>query len=91
MSSVVDKEEEVADAGTDSGWRTTLLNCDCHSFDEVERQLMKAVHCTLSQARAWSWEVHSKGAAVVYQGARERCEAVADVLGSIKLLVKVDR
>ncbi|TBR25599.1 ATP-dependent Clp protease adaptor ClpS [bacterium] len=91
MSTAVDKEEATSDTATDSGWRTTLFNCDCHSFDEVERQLVKAVHCSLSQARAWSWEVHSKGSAVVYKGARERCEAVADVLGSIKLLVKVDK
>ena len=90
MSTAVDKEEKTSDTSADTGWRTTLFNCDCHSFDEVERQLVKAVHCTLSQARAWSWEVHSKGSAVVYKGARERCEAVADVLGSIKLLVKVD-
>jgi ATP-dependent Clp protease adapter protein ClpS len=91
MSSAVDKEEATSDSAVDTGWRTTLFNCDCHSFDEVERQLMKAVHCSLSQARSWSWEVHSKGAAVVYTGARERCEAVAEVLGSIKLLVKVDK
>ena len=71
------------------GWKTLLLNCDCHTFDEVERQLIKAIRCPLSRARQLSWEVHSRGQAVVYEGPRERCEAVADVLASIGLRVKV--
>ena len=75
------------DVGT--GWKVVLFNCQCHTFDDVERQLVKAVHCSLSQARAWSWEVHSKGSAVVYRGAVERCEAVAGVLEDIRLVVKV--
>jgi ATP-dependent Clp protease adaptor protein ClpS len=79
------------DVGRDSGWRTILFNCECHTFDDVERQLIKAVRCTLSRARQISMEVHTKGSAVVYQGARERCEAVAEVLGSIGLLVKVSQ
>jgi len=71
------------------GWRVILFNCDCHSFDEVERQLLKATHCTLSAARRFSWEVHNKGSATVYEGPRERCEAVAAVLEDIRLRVKV--
>ena len=71
------------------GWRTILFNCDCHSFDEVERVVMQATRCTLSRARALSNEVHTKGSAVVYKGARERCEAVADVIGATGLQVKV--
>ncbi len=82
-------EETTSDSGIDSGWRTVLLNCDCHSFDEVERQLIKAVRCSLAQARRWSMEVHSSGSAVVYRGPRERCEAVAMVLEDIGLQVKV--
>ena len=69
--------------------KTILFNCDCHSFDEVERQLMKAIHCSLARARALAWEVHSTGSSVVYTGPRERCEAVAGVLEDIRLIVKV--
>ncbi|MDE2489341.1 MAG: ATP-dependent Clp protease adaptor ClpS [Elusimicrobia bacterium] len=72
-------------------WRTILFNCECHTFDEVERIVMKAVRCTLSQARRISWEVHSKGSAVVYEGPRERCEAVAEVIASVGLRVEVSR
>lgn len=71
------------------GWKTTLLNCNCHSFDEVEQQLMKAIRCTLGRARAIAWEVHNKGSSVVYTGPRERCEAVAMVLENISLRVKI--
>lgn len=83
--------EERVDDGTLAvgGWRVVLFNCDCHTFDEVERVVMKATRCTLSRARALSHEVHTKGSAVVYAGARERCEAVADVIGATGLQVKV--
>ena len=85
------EEETTDDSGTGQGWRTILFNCSCHTFDEVERQLIKAVRCSLSQARRYSMEVHTKGSAVVSQGPRERCEAVAMVLGDIGLIVKVSQ
>ncbi len=84
-------ETEEADTGQTSGWKTILFNCECHTFDEVERQLIKAIRCTLSQARKYSMEVHTKGSAVVYRGPRERCEAVAMVLEDIGLIVKVSQ
>jgi len=90
MATLTEEEQKTDDAsGIGHGWQVTLFNCDCHSFDEVERQLLKAIHCSLSQARSFSWEVHTKGAAVVYRGHRERCEAVAGVLEDIRLRVKV--
>jgi ATP-dependent Clp protease adaptor protein ClpS len=68
---------------------TVLFNCACHTFDEVEDVVMKATRCTLSRARQISNEVHTRGSAVVYDGPRERCEAVADVIASIGLRVEV--
>lgn len=79
------------DAAADSAWKTVLYNCECHTFDEVERQLIKATRCSLSQARRFSTEVHMKGLAVVYTGAKERCEAVAMVLGEIGLIASVSK
>lgn len=88
----VEVVHEVEDDGTaDSGWKTILFNCECHTFDQVERVLIKATRCSLAQARAWSNEVHVKGSAVVYRGPRERCEAVADVIGAIGLQVNVSQ
>ncbi len=83
------EEETTDDSSVDPGWRTVLFNCECHTFDQVERQLIKAVRCTLSRARRYSMEVHTKGSAVVYRGPRERCEAVAMVLGEVGLVVNV--
>lgn len=72
-------------------WKTLLFNCDCHTFDQVERQLIKAIRCSLSRARSLSWEVHTLGRAVVYTGPKERCEAVASVLAAIGLIVKISQ
>ncbi len=85
------EEEEAEDAGVGEGWKTVLFNCSCHTFDEVERQLIKAVRCSLSQARRYSMEVHTQGSAVVYRGPRERCEAAAMVLEDIGLRVRVSQ
>lgn len=74
---------------TSFAWRVLLINCDCHGFGEVERQLMKAIRCTLSRARQIAWEVHTRGSSMVYAGPLERCEAVAGVLEDIRLVVKV--
>lgn len=91
QSKTLEAEQTLDSSGTSLQWRVILFNCDCHTFDEVERQLMKAIHCSLARARRFSWEVHSKGSAVVYQGHLERCEAVASVLEDIRLLVKVSQ
>lgn len=69
--------------------KTILFNCDCHTFDDVEAQLQKAIRCSLSQAKKFAWEVHTRGSAVVYTGHKERCEAVAMTLEDIGLITKV--
>ena len=86
--------EPVDEAKEDDGlagepWKTILFNCECHTFDDVEAQLIKAIRCSLSQARKFSMEVHTQGSAVVYSGHKERCEAVAMVLEDIGLITKV--
>ena len=85
----VETEEERDSSSAGFGWKTVLFNCECHSFDEVERQLIKAIRCSLGRARELSWEVHSTGSAVVYEGPQERCEAVSGVLEDIGLRAKV--
>lgn len=87
----VQKTEDPADSERGEPWKVILFNCDCHSFEQVESILVKAVRCGLAQARAFSWEIHSKGSAVVYTGPLERCEAIADAIGAIGLQVKISR
>ena len=84
------KKKDTTD-GTTRGvpWNTILFNCSCHSFDEVAKQLMKAIRVSLERGMEIANVVHSSGKAVVYTGHRERCEAVAMVLEEIGLLTKV--
>lgn len=91
VTSVRREERAETDSGTGGRdpWKVVLYNCSCHTFDEVEKIVIKAVNCTLSRARAISNEVHTRGSAAIYEGHRERCEAVAEVVASVGLKVKV--
>jgi ATP-dependent Clp protease adaptor protein ClpS len=71
------------------GWKTVLFNDEWHSFQDVALQLVKAVRCTYEKGLAYANVVHHTGSAIVYQGPKERCEAVADVLEQIKLKTQV--
>jgi ATP-dependent Clp protease adaptor protein ClpS len=70
-------------------WQTILYNCDCHTFDDVIEQLMLAIKCTEQTASQYAMTVHTLGSVAVFKGPKEKCEQVADVLGSIGLNVKV--
>ncbi len=86
-----EKVETDSGAGGRDPWKTVLYNCGCHTFDAVEKIVIKATRCSLSQARSISNEVHTRGSAAIYEGHRERCEAVAEVVASIGLRVEVVR
>ncbi len=91
-ATILKKSQEPTDTSNKGFlWKTILFNCNCHSFDQVERQLLKAIHCSLSRAREISGQVHNTGSSVVYTGPRERCEAVSMVLEDIGLIVKVSQ
>jgi ATP-dependent Clp protease adapter protein ClpS len=84
------KEKKPTDGITRGApWNTVLFNCNCHSFDDVACQLMKAIHVSYDKGMELAGVVHNSGKAVVYTGHRERCEAVAMVLEEIRLVVKV--
>jgi ATP-dependent Clp protease adaptor protein ClpS len=70
-------------------WLTILHNCDCHTFEEVVRQLVKAIAC--SEPRAWelAWQVHNTGRAVVKVGPEPECVRAGNVLAAIGLVVTV--
>ena len=84
--------EEVADLGTGGGEgsKVFLFNCECHTFEEVITQLIKAVPgMTRPQAEEIAWRVHTQGLAEVYRGGTPECERVAKVLGETGLIVQV--
>jgi ATP-dependent Clp protease adaptor protein ClpS len=84
------KKKDPTDGTTRGGpWNTLLFNCNCHSFEDVARQLMKAIRVSYERGMDIANTVHTTGRAVVYTGHRERCEAVAMVLEEIGLLTQV--
>jgi ATP-dependent Clp protease adapter protein ClpS len=83
------QEIDRAETAVAPPWMTILHNCDCHTFEDVVRQLMKAIAC--SEQRGWelAWEVHNAGKAVVKVGPEAECVRVGNVLASIGLVVTV--
>lgn len=84
--------EEVADIGTGGGpgGQVFLFNCECHTFEEVITQLLKAVPgMTRPLAEELAWRVHTQGLAEVYRGSPAECDRVAKILGETGLIVQV--
>ena len=84
----VDVEESTGVAAAPP-WMTILHNCDCHTFEQVVRQLQKAIGC--SEAEGWeiAWQVHNTGKAVVRVGPETECVRVGNILAAIGLVVTV--
>ncbi|PID57659.1 MAG: Clp protease ClpS [Ignavibacteriae bacterium] len=70
-------------------FRVFLFNDDVHTFDEVILQLMKAIRCTFEKARAYAFEVHVKGKAMVFGGSMAECLKVSSVLEEIALHTQI--
>lgn len=70
-------------------FKVILFNDDWHTFDEVINQLIKAIGCTIEQARGYAFEVHVKGKAIVYNGMLEECLKVSSVLEEIELNTQI--
>ncbi|MEI8337903.1 MAG: ATP-dependent Clp protease adaptor ClpS [bacterium] len=69
--------------------QTVLYNCNCHTFDAVIEQIMRAIGCNSAKASQLANVADQFDSVTVFKGTRENCDQVADVLGSIGLLVKV--
>lgn len=83
-------EEEIGlDTTVGPPWVTILWNCACHTFEEVARQLMKAIGCSYDEGMAIAWKVHNSGKATVRVGPKGECERVGRILTEIGLKVTV--
>ncbi len=85
--------DETTDIGDDDVgrlWRVILYNDDWHSFDEVILQVQKATGCSLERAVAITYEAHTKGRAVAYEGSKAKCQRVVATLREIRLQVEID-
>jgi ATP-dependent Clp protease adaptor protein ClpS len=55
--------------------KVVVLDCQCHTFDDVERALCRVIPAmTRPKAHAHAWEIHTSGASVVTTAPRERAE-----------------
>lgn len=79
-------EEEAVDLSS----KVILFNDDWHTFDEVTNQIIKAIKCSSEQAEAITWEVHSNGKAMVYDGEMTECLRVSSVLEEIGLHTQIE-
>jgi ATP-dependent Clp protease adapter protein ClpS len=70
-------------------WMTILHNCDCHTFEQVVKQLMKAIGCSEEKGWELAWQVHNTGKAVVKVGSEPECVKVGNILAAIGLVVTV--
>jgi ATP-dependent Clp protease adaptor protein ClpS len=79
--------------GLDIGgpWVVILYNCECHTFDDVIEVLCIATGCTVDQAAALALKVHTEGRAIVFDGERDECERVTEIIASVRLQVEMDR
>jgi ATP-dependent Clp protease adapter protein ClpS len=81
--------EDVTETAVAPPWMTILHNCECHTFEQVVRQLQKAIQC--SDAEGWdiAWQVHNTGKAVVKIGPEPECVRIGNILSSGGLVVTV--
>jgi ATP-dependent Clp protease adaptor protein ClpS len=87
---VVPEEVEDRTIGGGEGNKVFLFNCECHTFEEVITQLLKAVPgMTRPSAEELAWRVHTTGLAEVYRGGAPDCDRVAKILGETGLIVQV--
>jgi ATP-dependent Clp protease adaptor protein ClpS len=70
--------------------KVILYNDEWHTFDEVIEQIIKAVKCSLNEAEAMTWEVHTKGKTVVFEGELQECLKVSSVLEEIGLHTQIE-
>lgn len=85
---ITEPEVEI-DTDIDSEYRVFLFNDDYHTFDEVITQLIKAINCSFEKARAFAFEVHVKGKAMVYSGSMQSCLKVSSILEEIELHTQI--
>ncbi len=84
------EERDESDLLTQEPAKVILYNDELHTFEEVIGQLIKALGCDSSRAEALTWEVHSKGKAIVFDGPMNECLRVSAVLEEIALHTHIE-
>lgn len=84
---VLEKPED--ETALDNPWKVVLFNDEEHTFDEVIRQLILALHCDHEKAFALTLMVHQEGKAMVFEGSFEAALRVQSVLHEIELITEL--
>jgi ATP-dependent Clp protease adaptor protein ClpS len=68
-----------------------VLNCQCHSFDDVEIALCKVIPgMSRSKAHEHAYEIHTSGASVVAPAPKEQAEMYQERLAGFGLRVTIE-
>src|SRR5215212_9935485 len=72
-------------------YRVVVLDCNCHTFDDVEIALCRVIAgMTRQKAHQHAWEIHTTGASVVARGPKERAEHYQEQLAARGLRVTIE-
>src|SRR5438067_13653583 len=77
--------ENATDAEVAPPWMTILHNCDCHTFEQVAKQLQQAIACSESEGWEIDWRLNHTGKADVKIGREKECVRVGNILTSTGL------
>ena len=72
-------------------YRVVVLDCSCHTFDDVEVALCRVIPgMTRPKAHQHAWEIHTTGASVVARAPKERAELYQEQLAARGLRVTIE-
>ena len=72
-------------------FRVVVLDCSCHSFDDVEIALCKVIPgMSRSKAHQHAYEIHTTGASVVARAPKEEAEMYQERLAGFGLRVTIE-
>ena len=72
-------------------YKVVVLDCNCHSFDDVEIALCRIIPgMTRQKAHQHAWEIHTTGASVVARAPKERAELYQEQLARRGLRVTIE-
>lgn len=82
-------EETIDSNDTKFGSKVILFDDNYHTFNDVIRQLQKAIGCSEEVGFIHALEVHTKGKSEVFKGEMQNCVQVSGILREINLKTQI--
>lgn len=89
-NTIEETKESITSDDTIYQKKVILHNDDYNSFDHVIECVMTICHKSQREAETITWEAHTNGKAVCYEGSLETCETVAQKMDNENLTVSVE-